>query len=88
MFVLDTDVISRSSPSRRARAGDREWLGRRRPCFLSVITVAEIAFGVQLALPVRDRKAETLARWIDGVVETFTDRIFRSMSPSHAGPET
>ena len=78
MYVLDTDVIFRSSPSSAGIAPEiAAWLrGVGDLCYLSTITFAEIAFGVtKLAVAGSDRKAETLARWLDGIAEAFTHRI-------------
>ncbi|HEY1931190.1 MAG TPA: type II toxin-antitoxin system VapC family toxin [Acetobacteraceae bacterium] len=78
MYLLDTCVISDLSPQRsQPDRSIAEWLQRNEHrCFLSVITMTEIAYGVAW---LRHRRATTkaarLAAWYDELVHRHADRI-------------
>ena len=77
MFVVDTDVISCTSPlSRQARAVE-SWLARHEArSFLSAATLAELHHGaVRVRLDGATRKADLLEGWIADVAQTFEGRF-------------
>ena len=76
MFVLDTDVVSRTSPLSRA-GGAATWLSLHKGLsFLSVITLAELYGGVErLRLRGSTRKAELLRSWLAQVDDLYASRL-------------
>ena len=78
MFLLDTNVVSLSSPL--AGVGRREaraWLTRvANQSFISVITIAELQYGASHLLATGStRKGGALAAWVRGIVNDFSDRV-------------
>lgn len=78
MFLVDTDVISASSPlARKPVASAVAWLeSRSDQLFISVVTVAEISDGIaKLRREKATRKAANLAAWLDTMIHLYADRI-------------
>ena len=78
MFLVDTDVISGSAPTKSSGRDETiAWLrahGDR--VYLSTITVAELKRGIAfLAGKGHHRKAAALESWEKGLVERFSNRI-------------
>lgn len=78
MYLLDTNVLSLSSPLNSARGSNAEsWLqavGRRG--YLSVVSVSEVQFGVtRLRARGATQKAKALAEWLETVLSSFFDRV-------------
>ena len=77
MYVIDTDVISRSSPL--SRDGDRVsgWLEMHVGLsFISVATVSELQFGIsRLRLRGATRQAAALVAWVETVMTTYKGRM-------------
>lgn len=75
-FILDTNVIS---AVRRADANPRvaAWLAAQAEAelFLSVITLGEIARGIELQQARNPDFARDLKLWLDRTVTLFSDRI-------------
>jgi toxin FitB len=78
VFLVDTDVISDTAPTKAAaRAEALAWLAaHREDLFLSTITIAELRRGVAFLYERGDRKkAAILDGWERGLVKGFSDRI-------------
>jgi predicted nucleic acid-binding protein len=78
LFLVDTDVISETAPTKvAARERVTAWLARQGDrLFLSTVTVAELQRGVSFLVGMGDkRKGTVLASWADGLLERFSDRI-------------
>jgi predicted nucleic acid-binding protein len=78
VFLLDTDVISTTAPTKAvASAPMLDWLTAQSDfLYLSAITVAEIRRGIALASGKgHGRKADRLMEWQSSLVRTFGDRI-------------
>ncbi len=78
MYVVDTNVLSHTSPLQRAP--DQEliaWLGRNgEHLYLSAVTVTEVAYGVAWLTHRRARrKAALLDAWLHDVMLFHQDRI-------------
>jgi predicted nucleic acid-binding protein len=78
LFLIDTDVISMTAPT-KAHAPDEvlRWLKRHDDdLFLSTITLAEIRRGIAFVeAKGHSRKANALVEWENSLVQTFTDQI-------------
>ncbi len=77
MYLLDTDVISRTSPL--SSAGGRSlaaWLQRHGDqAYLSVVSLSEIQYGVaRLVQRGAHRRAAQLQQWINTVVDHYAAR--------------
>ena len=77
MYVLDTDVISRSSPMSRESVRVAGWLQANRGLtFLSAATLAEFQFGAsRLRLRGATRQERGLAAWIETVLEDYRGKV-------------
>lgn len=81
MFVLDTDVLSLTSPVTRldpARIDAwRDWVRDNRPgIHLSAVTIMEVRFGIEnLKAKGSDAKAEALRRWLLAAETVHARRI-------------
>jgi predicted nucleic acid-binding protein len=77
-YLLDTNIISETSPGRANRdAAVLGWLeARTERLFLSVVTIAEIEAGIAFAKH-RDahRKAALLAEWLNAIIDLYSDRV-------------
>ena len=77
MFLLDTDVISRTSPLSSGGGPQlAAWLQRHgEQTFLSVVSLSEIQFGVsRLVQRGAHRRAAQLQHWINAVLDRYADR--------------
>lgn len=79
MYLVDTDVLSRSDPSKAdedARAV-RQWLDQASAyIFLSWVTIAEIEKGIARAVRIdASTKADKLRSWIDAITHLHSGRI-------------
>ena len=75
-FLLDTNVLSEFNRRGEPDAYVKEWLGRADPdsVYVSVVTLGEIRFGVEL-LPPSKRRSQ-LERWLEiDLAEWFEGRI-------------
>jgi len=75
-WLLDTNVVSELRKGGKADPGVRSWAEAVPPvaCFLSLVTVAEIRFGIERVTDLRFRSE--LETWLhDGVRVWFGDRI-------------
>jgi hypothetical protein len=80
-YVVDTDVLSRTSPSTaQSIPGLREWLARNsEQLHLSVVSLMEISYGIAwLRHRKAQRKAALLQGWLDDVVAFHKGRIIAS----------
>jgi predicted nucleic acid-binding protein len=78
MYVIDTDVLSQSSPTRRPEGAEvAAWMKRNGDCcYLSAVTIIETSYGVAWLRHRRAlRKAATLQVWLDEVLAFHRDRI-------------
>lgn len=77
MYLVDTNVISASSPSRPVSPEFLEWMdAHSTSLFLSAVTVAEIEDGI--AKSRREgarRKSADLAAWLETVLHLYGDRV-------------
>lgn len=77
MFLLDTDVISRTSPFGRSSAELREWLlAHEHVSFVSVLTLSELCRGTALLrLKGAIAKARQLDTWVSQVEQAVSRRL-------------
>jgi toxin FitB len=78
VYLLDTNVISRTSPVAAAEwAKVRDWVrlfGRN--SYLSVISISELQYGVtRLIEKGADRKARELSAWAEMIITLFAGRL-------------
>ena len=76
MFLLDTDVISVLRRTDR-HPGVGKWLARQRTAdvHLSAVSVGEIEKGIFRQERTDPAFATALARWLDGVLAVYGDRV-------------
>lgn len=74
MFLLDTNVVS---TARKNKGLVADWMARqeRRSLFLSVITLGEIARGIEMKRRSDPRAANHLGSWFHGLRHSYEDRI-------------
>ena len=78
MYLVDTDILSASSPARAVpRPALVAWMDARADLlFLSTITVAEIEGGIVKARREKaNRKAAALAAWLGTLLHLYSDRM-------------
>ncbi len=78
MYLLDTDVISRTSPlSAAVHADVRDWLRQvGDQSYLSAVSMSEIQYGASCLIERGSRrKAMVLARWMDTIFTVFAGRL-------------
>lgn len=92
MFLLDTNIVSATSPASRAKVGHEAfslWLrGNSERFFLSAVTVAEIEAGIARAERTgAAAKTAKLRRWLEAVEHLYGPRIlpFDVEEARHAG---
>ncbi len=90
-YLLDTDVLSASAPTKAQTLRDlNDWLVRASGrLFLSTITLAEIEKGIAAAQRIgATAKADRLRLWLDAVEHLYGDRLlpFDRAVARHAGP--
>lgn len=76
-LLLDTNVVSELRKGQRAHARLMEWFEgvAEADIHLSVMTVGEIRRGVELVRARDARQANSLDRWLTGLVAQHADRI-------------
>ena len=78
-YLLDTSVVSALAPGREAfvPAPLAEWLqAHHKELYLPSIAVAEMAQGIgKLRRAGGTERADSLDRWLDGLLATYADRI-------------
>jgi len=77
-YLLDTDILSEARKGQRANAAVLAWFDRVQDeeLFLSVLVLGEIRKGIEQARPRDPSKAQALEAWLQGVEETYSDKIF------------
>jgi predicted nucleic acid-binding protein len=78
MYVVDTDVLSQSSPT--GKSGSKpvvDWLRQNGDsCYLSVVTVMECSYGIAwLEHRGANRKATRLRAWLRETLASHADRV-------------
>jgi predicted nucleic acid-binding protein len=77
MYLIDTNIISEVRKGRRCDPQVATWYEQVRDddLFLSVLVIGEIRQGVE-RLRARDpRRAQTLERWLEELLESFGERV-------------
>jgi hypothetical protein len=84
VYLVDTNVISASSPNRPASPALVEWMdAQSASLFLSVVTVAEIEDGIaKLRRQRATRRSRDLAQWLEAVLHLYGDRILGLDTPT------
>lgn len=74
MYLVDTNVLSEA---RRGSAAAVHWLRAVDPSlvFLSAMTIAEIAKGIELKARTDPTAATSLRRWLSGLETMYSDHI-------------
>lgn len=78
MYLIDTNVISESRKGKKANPGVIRFLQRadESALYLAVQTIGELRRGVENIRHRGDnRQAQQLERWLDMVVQEYSDRI-------------
>jgi predicted nucleic acid-binding protein len=77
MYLVDTNVISATAPSRTVALALLEWMDTHSASlFLSTVTVAEIEDGIaKLLREGARRKSADLAAWLEAVLHLYGNRI-------------
>src|SRR5262245_29270500 len=77
MYLVDTNVISATAPSRPASSALMEWMdGHSGALFLSAVTVAEIEDGIaKLKREGERRKSADLSAWLEALLHLYGDRV-------------
>ena len=78
MYVLDTNILSHTAPTKTRPAPDlAAWLRRNGGyCYISAVTVAEIGYGAAWLVHRRaSRKAADLQAWLRAILAFHRDRI-------------
>ncbi len=78
LYLVDTNIISASTPVRRAAPASLvQWMDRNSDrLYLSVITIAEIEDGIAKARRMGAvKKAALLAEWLELLLHLYTGRI-------------
>lgn len=65
MYLVDTNVLSELNKP-RPNLGVLEWFGRQSVVRLSVVTIAELQYGVSRAA--RSKRGELLAEWLESIL--------------------
>ncbi|MBV9433999.1 MAG: type II toxin-antitoxin system VapC family toxin [Hyphomicrobiales bacterium] len=84
MFLVDTNVISVTAPSRPAPAELIGWMdAQSASLFLSTVTVAEIEDGIaKTRREGATRKSRNVAAWLRAVIHLYGDRILPFDTPA------
>ncbi len=77
MYLVDTNIISEVRKGVRCDARVAAWYRRAKEedLYLSVLVIGEIRQGVERLRMRNPRRAETLERWLDDVLEAFGARV-------------
>jgi predicted nucleic acid-binding protein len=76
-YLLDTHVVSELRKGPRCDAGVAAWLVRvsDEELFVSVLVLGEIRRGIEGLRRKDARQARAIERWLDGLTETFAERV-------------
>ncbi|WJK40468.1 type II toxin-antitoxin system VapC family toxin [Solwaraspora sp. WMMA2056] len=75
-FLLDTNVVSelrKSNPNQNVIAWNKTHSAAE--AYLSVLVVGEIRQGIERLRPRDPQRAESLQRWLTGLIASFRDRV-------------
>ena len=75
-FLLDTNVISeirKKSPNPQVRAWYRQQ--GTAEAYVSTLALGEVRLGIERVRPRDPEQAESLERWLDGLLVAYRDRI-------------
>ena len=77
MYLIDTNVISEVGKGRRCDRQVAEWYRgvSDDDLFLSVLVVGEIRQGIERLRARNPRRAQTLEKWLEELLESFGDRV-------------
>jgi toxin FitB len=77
MYLIDTNVISEVGKGRRCDRQVAEWYRgvSDDDLFLSVLVVGEIRQGIERLRARNPRRAQTLEKWLEDLLESFGDRV-------------
>lgn len=77
MYLVDTDIVSATAPTKRPDPALVGWIRRNSASlFLSIVTVVEIEDGIaQARRRQATRKAAALTAWLDGLLHLYSERI-------------
>jgi predicted nucleic acid-binding protein len=77
VYLVDTNIISASSPARPVPSTLAEWMdAHSASLFLSVVTVAEIEDGIaKLRRDGATRKSANLSAWLETVLHVYGNRV-------------
>ena len=77
MYLVDTNVISASSPTRKGASDLAEWMDAHScQLFLSAVSVAEIEDGIaKLRRQGARQKAGNFAAWLETLLHLYADRV-------------
>ena len=78
MYVLDTNVLSHTAPTKTRPASELVgWLRRNGGhCYISAVTIAEIGYGAAWLVHRRaTRRAADLQSWLRGILAFHRDRV-------------
>ncbi|MHC2619946.1 putative nucleic acid-binding protein [Bradyrhizobium huanghuaihaiense] len=84
MYLVDTNVLSASSPNRPVSPALVEWMDTESASlFLSVVTIAEIEDGIaKLRREKATRRSRDLAQWLEAVLHLYGDRVLGLDTPT------
>jgi toxin FitB len=84
LYLVDTNVISASSPVRAAPVALVEWMdAQSASLFLSSVTIAEIEDGIaKLRREGAGRKGADISTWLETVLHLHGDRILAFDTPT------
>jgi predicted nucleic acid-binding protein len=84
MYLVDTNVLSSSSPSRPAPRALVDWMDAHSvSLFLSVVTIAEVEDGIaKLRRERATRRSRDLTQWLEAVLHLYGDRILGLDTPT------
>jgi predicted nucleic acid-binding protein len=77
-YLLDTNILSEARKRQKANPGLSAWFATvgENELFLSVLVLGEIRKGIEQARKSDRVKVGALERWLEGLEETYADRIF------------
>jgi toxin FitB len=77
MYLIDTNVISEVGKGRRCDRQVAEWFRKvgDDELFLSVLVVGEIRQGIERLRARNPRRAQTLEKWLEELLQSFGDRV-------------
>ena len=77
MYLVDTNVVSASAPSKAAYAALAAWMDENSAdLYLSAVSIAEIQAGIaRLRRQGAQRRAEHLTAWLDTFLHLYAERV-------------